>query len=77
MPALVVSGALGGVFAAAPKKHPKRPAVPGELLVGFKAGVSDAEEDAALADAGVSEKKRFKRSRREWRRRGRTAWKRR
>jgi subtilisin family serine protease len=59
--ALVVASALGGVSVAAPKKHPKRPAVPGELLVGFKAGVSEAEQDDALAEAGASGKKNFKR----------------
>jgi subtilisin family serine protease len=45
----------GGGVGAAP---PARPAsVPGDLIVGFKAGVSQSEQDAALAHAGASRAK--------------------
>ncbi|HEY3182617.1 MAG TPA: S8 family serine peptidase [Gaiellaceae bacterium] len=59
--ALVV--ALLGVVSWAPAapKHPKGEAVPGELIVGFKAGASDKEQEKALQKAGVKVKKRWAR----------------
>jgi subtilisin family serine protease len=55
--ALVV--ALLGVVSWAPAapKHPKGEAVPGELIVGFKPGASDKEQEKALQKAGVKVKK--------------------
>jgi subtilisin family serine protease len=51
------TGAARDVSAASAKKPA---AVPGELIVGFKAGVSDSAQTAALAQAGAKRKKSFK-----------------
>ena len=52
-------GAQGKPSAARPvKKAP--PAVPGELLVGFKAGVSAGQQKQILAGIGATQKKTFK-----------------
>ena len=44
-------------WAPAAPKHPKGDAVPGELIVGFKAGSSDKAQEKALQKAGVKVKK--------------------
>jgi subtilisin family serine protease len=53
--------ALGGpVSQAAPAKKPSAEAVPGELLIGFRSGVSAAAQKKLLKDAGLIEKHSFK-----------------
>ena len=55
---------LGAPEVAAPAPAQKAPkAVPGELLLGFEAGVSDAERRAILRAFGAVEKRRFGRIR--------------
>jgi serine protease len=46
---------------AEPGKAPKHEAVPGELIVGFRPGVSESERDRALDKAGVKAKKKLAR----------------
>ena len=56
--ALVGAGGASSVVSAA---SPKKPVlVPGELIVGFKSGVSDSAQAAALSQAGATNKKAFK-----------------
>ncbi len=57
--------ALGASGAALPAsaKSPKAKAVPGELIVGFEPGVSDAERRQLLRRIGGGEKRRFSRIR--------------
>ncbi len=55
--AVVVFGGGAGSLSAAPQQAPK--AVKGELIVGFAEGVSRAEQNAILKDAGATSKKRF------------------
>ena len=52
---------LGGpVSNAAPAKKPSGQAVPGELLIGFRSGVSAAEQKKLLKETGLTEKRAFK-----------------
>ena len=60
--ALLALGASGAALPAA-AKSPKAKAVPGELIVGFEAGVSDAERRQLLRRIGGGEKRRFNRIR--------------
>jgi subtilisin family serine protease len=53
---VLIGSAAGAVSASAKKPR----AVPDELIVGFKAGVSDAAQADALASAGAKQKKKFK-----------------
>src|SRR2546430_1164459 len=46
---LVLGGGTAQTVSAASKKKPST--VPGELIVGFKPGVSESEQDAVLAKA--------------------------
>ena len=57
--AFAPGGAGGTTGGARPAKKSPQP-VPGELLIGFKAGVSTAEQKQVLAKIGASEKRRFK-----------------
>src|SRR5687768_2655834 len=52
-----------GVAAPAAGTKPKAKAVPGELIVGFEEGVSDAERRQLLRRVGAGEKRRFGRIR--------------
>ena len=53
--------ALGGPASqAAPAKQPTTQTVPGELLVGFRSDVSDADQQKILKDVGADQKKGFK-----------------
>jgi len=52
-----------GVAAPAPGSKPKAKAVPGELIVGFEDGVSEAERRQLLGRIGGGEKRRFGRIR--------------
>jgi subtilisin family serine protease len=52
-------GARGTTAAARPAKKPPQP-VAGELLIGFKAGVSTAEQKKVIAKIGATEKRAFK-----------------
>src|SRR5947207_15720766 len=53
--------ALGGpVGQAATAKQPSAPAVPGELLIGFRDDVSAADQTKILRGLGATEKKSFK-----------------
>jgi subtilisin family serine protease len=56
--ALALAGGAARSVSAAPAKKPA--AVPGELIVGFKAGVSESAQAAALSQAGATKKKTFK-----------------
>jgi hypothetical protein len=57
---LLAALALGGsVGTAAPAGRPAT--VPGELLIGFRADVSTAEQRSVLAKVGAVEKRKFKR----------------
>jgi hypothetical protein len=51
--------ALSGASHAKPKPLP---AVAGELLIGFQAQVSAADQQAVLKKVGASEQRKFKRS---------------
>jgi subtilisin family serine protease len=55
--AAVVFGIGAGSLPAAPQQTPN--AVKGELIVGFADGVSRADQNAILKDAGATSKKRF------------------
>jgi subtilisin family serine protease len=55
--AAVVFGVGAGSLPAAPQQSPN--AVKGELIVGFATGVSRADQNAILKDAGATSKKRF------------------
>jgi subtilisin family serine protease len=57
--AFAPGGAGGTTAAARPAKKPS-PAVAGELLVGFKAGVTTAQQKQILARIGATEKRTFK-----------------
>jgi subtilisin family serine protease len=63
LPALVIASALalaGGAAKTLSAAAPQQPtAVPGELIVGFKSGVSEPQQDAALAQAGAGRKRGF------------------
>jgi Subtilase family/Fervidolysin N-terminal prodomain len=52
-------GARGTTATARPAKKPPQ-AVPGELLIGFRAGVSTAEQKKVMARIGATEKRAFK-----------------
>jgi subtilisin family serine protease len=52
-------GAGGTAAAPRPAKKPAQ-AVPGELLIGFKSGVTAAEQKQVLARIGATEKRKFK-----------------
>ena len=57
--AFAPGGTAGTTSAARPaKKTP--PAIAGELLIGFKAGVTTAQQKQVLARVGATEKRRFK-----------------
>jgi subtilisin family serine protease len=56
--ALGLGGGAARSVSAAPANKPA--AVPGELIVGFRAGVSDSAQAAALSRAGATRKKSFK-----------------
>src|SRR5439155_9933669 len=67
LPAVLVGLALGGANSAASVLHvaakPSRSAVPGELLIGFRDGVSSVQQRQILAKVGGVEKRAFKRIR--------------
>jgi len=56
--ALAFAGGALGAGSSAKEKKPV--AVPGELIVGFKPGVSDAAQAATLAKVGAKQKKKWK-----------------
>ena len=56
---LLPGGALGRGADQPISPGPPQPSVPGELIVGFKHGASEAEQNAALAQAGASRKRSF------------------
>src|SRR5207245_11764928 len=53
-------GGAQGTAAGAPPPKKAPPAVAGELLIGFKAGVSTAEQRQVLAQIGATEQRKFK-----------------
>ncbi|CAN5301814.1 hypothetical protein BH09ACT13_BH09ACT13_05910 [soil metagenome] len=53
----LAGGAANGVSATAAKKPS---AVPGELIVGFNEGVSQGQQNAAIAQAGAKKQKGFR-----------------
>jgi serine protease len=55
---LAIAGGAAGAVSAASAKKPV--AVPGELIVGFKPGVSQTTQAAVLTKAGATKKKDFK-----------------
>src|SRR5688572_2380003 len=65
LPLVLLALVLGAPGAATPAtaKSPKAKTVPGELIVGFEAGVSDAERRQLLRRVGGGEKRRFARIR--------------
>ena len=65
LPLALVALVLGapGVAAPASGAKPKAKAIPGELIVGFKEGVSDADRRQLLRRVGGGEKRRFARIR--------------
>ena len=65
LPLVLLALVLGASGAATPAtaKSPKARTVPGELIVGFEAGVSDAERSQLLRRVGGGEKRRFGRIR--------------
>ena len=65
LPLALVALVLGapGVAAPASGAKPKAKAIPGELIVGFKEGVSDADRRQLLRRVGGAEKRRFVRIR--------------
>ena len=65
LPLALLALVLGapGVAAPASGAKPKAKAIPGELIVGFKEGVSDADRRQLLRRVGGGEKRRFARIR--------------
>jgi subtilisin family serine protease len=57
--AFAAGGARGTTAAARPAKRPPQ-SVAGELLIGFKAGVSSAEQKQIIGKIGATEKRAFK-----------------
>jgi subtilisin family serine protease len=61
--ALALGGATGSASPARGTAKPAKEVVPGELLIGFRDGVSTAEQAKVLARVGATEKRKFKRIR--------------
>jgi subtilisin family serine protease len=59
--ALLFADGSAGADGRSGKSRAVRPAVPGELIVRFKAGVSEASRGLALREVGAKEKRRFRR----------------
>ena len=57
--ALALAGASASTARGPEKRDPAPLAVPGELIVVFREGVSEAEQNKALAKAGAKEKKKL------------------